>query len=344
MGLVGLPNVGKSTTFNVLSNLSVPAENYPFCTKDPHLAKINIPDARFNKLVEMYKPKSKVPATLQITDIAGLVKGAANGEGLGNAFLSNISAVDGIYHVVRAFDDPDIIHEEGDVDPIRDLDIIHWELAAKDLQAIEPKMDELDKLIKRKNMKPDKEEYELLKKCKELLEQKIYIKDGQWNGKEIEMLNKHLFLTAKPIVYLANLSEKDYKSKKNKYLPKIAEWIKEHGGGPMIPYSADYEKKLTDISQDPEVRNKAADEEGAPSCINRIIKVGYNTLQLAHYFTAGEDEVKCWTIRVGMKAPQAAGVIHTDFERGFICAEVMKYDDLVEHGSEQAVKAEGKYK
>lgn len=344
MGLVGLPNVGKSTTFNVLSNLSVPAENFPFCTIDPNLAKIFVPDQRFEKLCEIYNPKSKVAATLTITDIAGLVKGASQGAGLGNNFLSHIAAVDGIYHVVRAFDDPDIIHEEGDVDPIRDMEIIHGELIAKDQQNLAKSMDDLEKIIKRTNAKQARDEYEVLQRVENYLKEGKFVKDGEWAAKDIEWLNNHQFITSKPIVYLVNISVEDYNKKKNKHLPKISKWIQEHGGGPMIPFSADFETRVTAAGTDPEVRKKAAEELGSASCIPRIIKVGYQTLRLIHYFTAGEDEVKCWTIREGTKAPQAAGVIHTDFERGFICAEVMKYDDLVEHGSEQAVKAEGLYR
>lgn len=177
-----------------------------------------------------------------------------------------------------------------------------------------------------------------------MLSEGKFVKDGEWAAKDIEWLNQHSFITSKPIVYLVNISIDDYVKKKNKYLPKISAWINEHGGGPMIPFSADFESKVVAMGTDPEVRKKAAEEMGAPSCIPRIIKVGYTTLRLIHYFTAGEDEVKCWTIREGTKAPQAAGVIHTDFERGFICAEIMKYDDLIELGSEQAVKAEGLYR
>jgi obg-like ATPase 1 len=344
MGLVGLPNVGKSTTFNVLSNLSVPAENYPFCTKDPHLAKINIPDPRFDRLVELYKPKSRVPTTLSITDIAGLVRGASTGEGLGNEFLANISAVDGIYHVVRAFDDEEIIHEEGDVDPIRDMDIILTELIAKDLQHLDKKADELEKAIKRKSEKSSRDELDLLVRVKALLDSGKFVKDGEWSFKDIDWINNHSFLTAKPVVYLVNLSAEDYKKKKNKYLPKIAKWVSEHGGGPIIPFSADHEKAVVDYGLDAEVREKACEELGGPSCISKIIKIGYTSLNLIHFFTAGEDEVRAWTIRAGSKAPQAAGTIHTDFERGFICAEIMKYADLVEYGTEQDVKAEGKYR
>ena len=324
MGLVGMPNVGKSTTYNVLSNLSVPAENYPFCTINPSEAKVHVPDERFEKLCEMYKPKSMVSAAISIWDIAGLVKGASEGKGLGNAFLSHIQAVDGIYHVVRAFNNEEVIHEEGDVNPIRDMEIITGELIAKDQQHLEKVCPDLDNQIKRFNKKENKEEREVLARVEEMLKNKVPVRDGDWKANDIEWLNRHQFMTAKPVVYLINIGDADYKTKKNKWLPKIAQWINENGGGPMVPYSADFEKQVLDTAGTPDrnVRDETAKEMGAPSMMTRIVKVGYNALQLIHYFTAGEDEVKCWTIRQGTKAPQAAGVIHTDFERGFIKAEV----------------------
>ena len=342
MGIVGLPNVGKSTTFNLLSNLSVPAENFPFCTIDPNLAKVNIPDKRYEKLVAMYKPKSRVPATLSITDIAGLVPGASEGQGLGNAFLSHISATDGIYHVVRAFRDPDVVHSEGEVNPVRDLQIIHDELAAKDRQHLAKRMEDATKVIARTNSKDAKEELAAMEKADDMLKNGKWIKDGAWSGKEIEILNAHLLLTAKPVVYLANISATEYQKKSNPFLPKILEWIKAHNAGPLIPYSADFEQQVAALEDEAE-RKAFCEAQGAASIIPKIIRVGYNALDLIHFFTSGEDEVRCWTIRRGTKAPQAAGVIHTDFEHGFICAEVMKYSDLVELETEAAVKAEGKY-
>jgi obg-like ATPase 1 len=346
MGLVGLPNVGKSTTFNVLSNLSVPAENFPFCTIDPSEAKVLVPDDRFERLCEMYKPKSMVPASISVWDIAGLVKGASSGAGLGNAFLSHIQSVDGIFHVVRAFPNEEIIHEEGDVDPVRDMEIITNELIAKDVQHLEKACAELDNQIKRFNKKENKEEREVLAKVEQMLKDKVPVRDGDWKTNEIEWLNKHYFMTAKPVVYLINIGAEEYKAKKNKWLPKCKQWIDANGGGPMVPYSADFEKEVLAIagSPDRQARDKVASELGAPTMIQKIVTTGYKALQLIHYFTAGEDEVKCWTIREGTKAPGAAGVIHTDFEKGFICAEVQSYEDLNRLGSERAVKDEGLYR
>jgi len=238
MGIVGLPNVGKSTTFNLLSRLNVPAENYPFCTIDPNLAKVPVPDARFDKLCEMWKPKSQVPATLSILDIAGLVPGAHKGEGLGNAFLSHIREVDGIYHVVRAFDDQEIVHTEMEVDPVRDLDIISKELVYKDLDYCTKRIDELESKIKRFNTKEDHEEKNALDKVKTVLEQFKWIRLSDWTMNEVEILNKHLFITSKPAIYLVNLSVQDYLNKKNKWLGKIKQWIDANVPGEIIPYSA----------------------------------------------------------------------------------------------------------
>ena len=324
MGLVGLPNVGKSSTFNVLSNLNVPAENYPFCTIEPEEAKVYVPDKRFEWLCDKFKPKSKVAASISIWDIAGLVKGASTGEGLGNAFLSHIQAVDGIYHVVRAFSDPDVMHNEGEVDPIRDMQIINDELYLKDIAHIDKSIEEVEKVIRRSNSKPHKEELDVLQRCKAMLEDKKPIRLGTWSAKDIDTLNTHMFLSSKQVVYLINIGKDEYIKKKNKWLPKIMEFIKENGGGPVIPYSAEFEAEVLANAGDPakEARDKAAQELGGPSMITKIVNVGYRTLQLIHYFTCGEDEVKCWTIRDGTMAPQAAGVIHTDFEHGFIMAEV----------------------
>lgn len=287
-----------------------------------------------------------MPAWLTVVDIAGLVKGAAEGQGLGNAFLSHIKAVDAIFHVVRAFESEEIAHVEGDVNPIRDLEVIHEELRLKDEEFLKKTKQELErKGVARGSNKELKEEYDaLVKICEHVIDNKQDARFGDWSNKEIEELNKLNLLTSKPVIYLANLSLEDYLRKKNKWLPKIKQWVDERGGGfasALIPFSCEYEAKIASMGAD----EKAAyyKETGTTSILPKIVVTGYKTLQLIYFFTAGEDEVRAWTIRTGTKAPQAAGVIHTDFERGFIMAEVMKFDDLKEHGTEATVKANGKY-
>jgi len=343
IGIVGLPNVGKSTLFNTMTKCAVPAENFPFCTIEPNSARVNVPDDRYNWLIDLYKPKSKVSAFLEVVDIAGLVKGAAEGAGLGNAFLSNISAVDGIFHVLRAFDDTEVVHVEDRIDPVEDIEIIAGELLAKDLARIGDKLEDISKKTRGGISKEQKEEIAIVEKIKETLEAGTEIRKATWTTKEIDFLNTMGFLTAKPVVFLVNLSEKDYKRKKNKWLLKIHEWIQKNSPGDvMIPYSGALESMLVEM---PEDEGKAyLDEIKTTSALPKIVKTGFASINLIYFFTAGPDEVKCWQIRQGYKAPQAAGTIHTDFEKGFICAEVMRFDELKELGSENAVKAAGKYK
>jgi len=346
VGIVGLPNVGKSTFFNVLTKSSqAAAENFPFCTIDPNEARVAVPDERWDWLVAHHKPASKVPAFLNVTDIAGLVKGASEGQGLGNAFLSHIRACDAMFHLCRTFEDPDITHVEGDVDPIRDLDIINEELRLKDVEYFEKIFDECERMYVRGGDKKRKAEYEILCKIKKvLIEEARMIRYGDWNQADIEILNKHLFITAKSMIYLVNLSEKDFMRKKNKWLPKIKEYIdKNDPGATVIPFSGTFEQKLMDFETDDE-RKAYCEETKCTSILDKIVVQGYKALQLQYFFTAGEDEVKAWTIQRGSTAPQAAGRIHTDFEKGFIMAEVMKFAAFKEHGSEAAVKAAGGYR
>ncbi|KAI9300700.1 GTP-binding protein YchF [Cunninghamella echinulata] len=348
IGVVGLPNVGKSTFFNALTNASAAAENYPFCTIDPEESRVAVPDPRFDWLCKHYKPAKEIPAFLTVIDIAGLVKGAASGAGLGNAFLSHIKAVDGIFHVVRAFDEPDVIHVEGELDPLRDLEIIREELRLKDEEFLAKNAAELGAAVKRVGHggnaadKQKKEEYAVVEKVYEYVKSGKDVRHGTWSNKEIEVINSLHLITAKPVIYLVNISEKDYLRKKNKWLPKVKAWIDENSNGDtMIPYSGAFEYRLT--LSTPEEREEILKETNTVSVLPKIIVAGYNALQLIYYFTGGPDEVRAWTIRRGTKAPQAAGVIHSDFERGFIMAEVMKYVDLHELGSDSAVKANGKY-
>lgn len=350
MGIVGLPNVGKSTFFNTLTKCNVPAENFPFCTIEPNEARVAVPDPRFDWLVDHWKPGSNVSAYLDVWDIAGLVKNAAQGEGLGNAFLSNIQAVDGLFFMCRAFKDADVTHVEGEVDPIRDLDIIFNELRLKDLERLNKMLPDAELKVTRAGNKCPKElkvARDTLLKAKDCLEeQNKPLRTIDWTNAEVEVLNQHLFLTAKPAIFLVNLSEKDYVRKKNKWLGKIKEWVCKHSGELIIPFSAALESKLVDLEQNegPEAAAAYLREVGTTSALDKIVKTGYRGLRLIYFFTAGPDEVKCWTIRDGTLAPQAAGTIHTDFEKGFVCAEVMKFDDYKELGSETAVKSAGKYK
>lgn len=345
-GIVGLPNVGKSTFFNVLTKTSMAAaENFPFCTIDPNESRVPVPDERWDWLVKHHKPASKVPAFLNVVDIAGLVKGASEGQGLGNAFLSHIKACDAMFHVCRTFEDAEITHVEGEVDPVRDLDIINEELRKKDEEQFGKVFDEVERKYVRGNEKGLKVEYEILSKIKKvLIDEKKHIRFGDWNSNDIEVLNKHLFITSKPMIYLANLSEKDFIRKKNKWLPKIKEYVDKHDPGAMIiPISSSFEQTLMELGSDEE-RAAYMEEKKCTSCLEKVIVQGYKALQLCYFFTAGPDEVKAWTILKGAKAPQAAGRIHTDFEKGFIMAEVMKFADFKEHGSEAGVKAAGGYR
>ncbi|KGO74144.1 Conserved hypothetical protein CHP00092 [Penicillium italicum] len=346
-GIVGLANVGKSTLFQSItkSSLGNPA-NFPYATIDPEEARVIVPDERFDWLCEHYKPKSQVPANLTVYDIAGLTRGASTGAGLGNSFLSHIRAVDAIFQVVRCFDDAEIIHVEGDVDPCRDLTIINEELRIKDIEFVEKALDLLGKQTRRGGqsleMKKLKEEEATTAKVLQFLKDGNDIRKGDWNPKEVEVINPLFLLTAKPVVYLVNLSERDYIRQKNKYLPKVFEWIKTNSpGDPILPVSAQFEERLTLMHDD-----AAAEAEcktlGTKSGLPKIITTMRQSMNLGSFFTTGEDEVRQWTIRKGIKAPAAAGVIHTDFEKTFIQAIVYNYAALREYGDENAIKAAGK--
>eukprot|EP01122_Echinamoeba_exundans_P007606 TRINITY_DN2371_c1_g1_i1.p1 TRINITY_DN2371_c1_g1~~TRINITY_DN2371_c1_g1_i1.p1 ORF type:complete len:391 (+),score=141.73 TRINITY_DN2371_c1_g1_i1:109-1281(+) len=339
MGVVGLPNVGKSTLFNLLTKLSVPAENFPFCTIDPTKARVLVPDERWDWLCDLYKPKSKVQAFLEIVDIAGLVKGASEGQGLGNAFLSHIAAVDAIFHVTRVFEDDDVTHVEGDVNPVRDLEIIHNELLLKDIENVKNRIEPLRRLAKGDKNKAF--ELSVLEKVLAFMnDEKRDVRLGDWNAKEVEIINPLCLLTAKPVIYLVNMSEDDFLKQKNKWLAKIKEWVEKRAKDPVIPLSAAFENKISAMND--EEANAYCAEKKVKSMLPRVIKQGYSTLHLISFFTCGADEVRAWTCHSGSKAPQAAGVIHGDFEKYFISADIFKYSDLKELGSENAVKAAGK--
>lgn len=352
MGILGLPNVGKSSLFNLLTEQSVAAENYPFCTIDPNESRCPVPDLRFDWLCDLWQPASRIPAYLQITDIAGLIKGASEGAGLGNAFLSHIQAVDGLYHVVRAFDNPEVVHVEDSVDPVRDLNTIMYELCRKDAAYIESVKAKKEMDVKRdpKN-KPLPIYYSMMEKVDQLIANNMPLRSANWSIEEVAKINELIpqAITLKPIVYLVNLDMKSFLRKANKWLKPINDWVQSHGGGQIIPFSVEWEQAFWNLRNDASAREAfLAEATGLKSVLPRIVKVGYNVLNLQYFFTAGEDEVRCWTIPSGATAPEAAGAIHSDFERGFIKAEVCSYDDFKALCNGQKsmanIKAAGKYR
>ena len=338
-GIVGLLNVGKSTLFNAITKKNILAANYPFATIDPNVGMVIVPDKRMEFLENLYVPERVIPTSFEFTDIAGLVKGASKGEGLGNKFLSHIREVDAIVEVVRCFDDNNIIHVESSVDPIRDIEIINIELILADLEVVETR---LSKIGKKASMSKDKEtikEVELLNKIREALIQNKPIRSLDFTSEELAMIKAFNFLTLKPIIYMANVEESDLLTDTNDYVEKVRNYAKEENSK-VITVCAKIESELSELS-DEDKKTFLEDLGIKESGLDKLIKATYDLLGLATYFTVGSDEVKAWTFTKGMKAPECAGIIHSDFERGFIRAEVMSYEALEKCGNEANVRANG---
>jgi hypothetical protein len=338
-GIVGLPNVGKSTLFNCLSNAKAQSANFPFCTIEPNIGVVNVPDSRIAKLESMVSPERVMPATVEIVDIAGLVKGASKGEGLGNKFLANIRECDAIIHVLRCFDNPNIIHVEETIDPIRDKEIIDFELQLKDLETVDKRLEKVNRAAKTGDKAAVLEQATLFK-LKEVLESGNSVRSLEFNEKEQVFVDEFQMLTSKPVLYVCNVDESSAKTG-NKYVDLVKENVKSENAEVIILAVAT-ESDIAELEDYDEqqifLEDIGLEEPGAA----RLIRAAYSLLNLQTYFTVGVKEVRAWTVFVGATAPQAAGVIHTDFEKGFIRAEVMQYDTFVEFGSEAKVKEAGK--
>ena len=340
-GIVGLPNVGKSTLFNCLSNAKAQSANFPFCTIEPNIGVVNVPDKRIEKLEELVNPERVMPATVEIVDIAGLVKGASKGEGLGNQFLANIRETDAILHVIRCFDNDNIIHVDESVDPVRDKETIDIELQLKDLETVEKRLERVKRTAKTGN-KDAQAELVVLLKVEETLLKGISVRALSFNEKEQEFVQSLQFITAKPVLYVCNVDE-DSAVTGNAYVEKVREAVKDENAE-VIVLAVGTEADITELDDYEERQMFLADIGLEEAGVARLVRSAYKLLNLQTYFTAGVKEVRAWTIPIGSTAPPAAGVIHTDFEKGFIRAETIAYADFVTFGSEAKVKEAGKMK
>jgi GTP-binding protein YchF len=338
-GIVGLPNVGKSTLFNAITKKSILMANYPFATIDPNVGVVIVPDERIDVLKNMYNPERVIPTTYEFTDIAGLVKGASNGEGLGNKFLSHIREVDAVVEVVRCFDDENIIHVDGSVDPIRDIEVINVELVLSDLEIVTSRINRIGKKAMTTKNKDDVKEIELLERIKEALESNIPVRKLGLDEEEKKLISSFNLITLKPIIYALNVEDNDINTGNN-YTKLVEDYAKKEGSETAI-ICAKLESELSEL--DEEDKKLFLDDLGIKeSGVERLINKTYDLLGLATFFTVGKDEVRAWTFKKGSKAPECAGIIHSDFEKGFIKAEVMSYNDLVNAGSELKVRELGK--